>query len=336
MSSDNKEQYWRYSLVTIIVVAGLVLFFNLTPFLGGFLGAFTLYILTRRQMLFLTERKGLRRSFAALLLMAEVVLCFLIPITLAVWLVIAKILNANLDPDALLASAQQIADLVRAKTGYDLLDKENLVGALAFLPKLGQSLMGSISSFLVNLVVLIVVLYFMLIGGRPMERYVYDLLPFSNRNKAHVVKEVDQIVTSNAIGIPLLGIIQGLVALVGYLIFHTPDPLLLGFLTCLATVIPLVGTAIVWLPVVLYMTLTGDWPHALGLAIYALVILTNVDNLIRFILQKKMADIHPLVTIFGVVIGLSLFGFMGIIFGPLLLSLFLLCVNMFKKEYLDE
>ena len=63
---------------------------------------------------------------------------------------------------------------------------------------------------------------------------------------------------------------------------------------------------------------------------------TNVDNLIRFILQKKLADIHPLITVFGVVIGLSLFGFMGIIFGPLLLSLFLLCIDIFKKSYLDK
>ena len=53
-------------------------------------------------------------------------------------------------------------------------------------------------------------------------------------------------------------------------------------------------------------------------------------------LQKKMADIHPLVTIFGVIIGLSLFGFMGVIFGPLLISVFMLCFNMFKKEYLQS
>jgi len=84
------------------------------------------------------------------------------------------------------------------------------------------------------------------------------------------------------------------------------------------------------------MALNGDWVHALGLTIYALLVITNVDNLIRFILQKKLADIHPLITVFGVVIGLSLFGFMGIIFGPLLLSLFLLCIDIFKKSYLDK
>ena len=70
---------------------------------------------------------------------------------------------------------------------------------------------------------------------------------------------------------------------------------------------------------------TGHW----------FLVISQLDNLIRFVIQKKMADIHPLITVFGVVIGLSLFGFMGVIFGPLLLSLFFLFVNMFKKGYLD-
>ena len=65
------------------------------------------------------------------------------------------------------------------------------------------------------------------------------------------------------------------------------------------------------------------------MVLYCGLIVTNIDNLIRFILQKKMADTHPLITIFGVVIGLSLFGFMGVIFGPLLLSIFILFVNIF-------
>ena len=99
---------------------------------------------------------------------------------------------------------------------------------------------------------------------------------------------------------------QGIVAVIGYFIFQTPDPLLFGFLTCIATIIPIVGTALVWVPLAAYMALNGDWVHALGLAIYALLVITNVDNLIRFILQKKLADIHPLITVFGVVIGLSL------------------------------
>jgi predicted PurR-regulated permease PerM len=95
------------------------------------------------------------------------------------------------------------------------------------------------------------------------------------------------------------------------------------------------GTGLVWLPLSAYLALTGDWANALGLFAYSLLILTNIDNLIRFVLQKKLADTHPLVTIFGVIIGLSLFGFMGIIFGPILLSGFILCFHIFKVEYLE-
>lgn len=149
------------------------------------------------------------------------------------------------------------------------------------------------------------------------------------------MNEIHMLVRSNAIGIPLLAIIQGGIALIGYSIFNAPSPLLFGVLTCFATIVPIVGTAVIWLPLVVYLGVTGEWAHAIGLAIYALVVITNIDNLIRFILQKKMADTHPLITIFGVVIGLPLFGFMGVIFGPIILSLFLLCVNIFKSEYLD-
>ena len=87
---------------------------------------------------------------------------------------------------------------------------------------------------------------------------------------------------------------------------------------------------------VAYFLVVGDWMNALVLLGYGGIIISQCDNLIRFILQKKMADVHPLITIFGVVAGLPLFGFMGVIFGPLLVSLFLLFLDMFRKEYLME
>lgn len=331
-----KETYWKYSLITIIVVMGIILFIKIIPFLGGILGAFTIYIMLRRQLKYLIRIKHLNRSLVAVLLLLETIMCFLIPLSLAVWLFINKLQNINLNPSELIGSIEHIAELIQQKTGYDLLEKDNITSIVSVLPKIGQILMGGISGFAVNVAVLVLVLYFMLIGGGKMEAYIYDIMPFSRENKLDVLNEINMIVTSNAIGIPLLAIIQGVIAMGGYWIFKAPSPLLFGFLTCFATIIPVVGTALVWLPLAVYMTLTGDWGNALGLTAFALIVITNVDNLIRFILQKKMADTHPLITIFGVIIGLSLFGFMGIIFGPLLISVFLLCFSMFKKEYLDK
>lgn len=302
--------------------------------MGGILGACTIYIMVRDQMLYLTQKKKIRKSITAIILLIEAILCFLVPLSLAVWLLISKLQTVNVDTATFVDTITNLADWIRRKTEYDLLSKENISSIASILPGIGQFLMGGISSFAVNLFVLVFVLYFMLIGGTKMEQYIYELLPFSDSNKKHVMNEINMIVRANAIGIPLLAIIQGAIATLGYYLFDAPSALLFGFLTCFATVIPIVGTTLVWFPLAAYMAISGDWPHAIGLLLYCGLIVTNIDNLIRFILQKKMADTHPLITIFGVVIGLSLFGFMGVIFGPLLISIFILCVNIFKEQYL--
>ena len=332
---STKEQYWKYSLIVIILFMGIIIFRQITPFLGGLLGALTIYILVRGQMRYLVEKRKLKRSLSALLITAETIFVFLIPLGLTVWMVVNKLQDINLDPQTYIAPIQQVAEFIKEKTGYDVLGKDTLTFIVSILPRIGQIIMESISSLAINLFVMIFVLYFMLIGGKKMEAYVNDILPFNETNTQEVIHEINMIVRSNAIGIPLLAIIQGGVATIGYLLFGAPNILLLGFLTCFATIIPMVGTALVWFPVSDYLAISGDWFNAIGIAAYGAIVVSQSDNLIRFILQKKMADTHPLITIFGVVIGLPLFGFMGVIFGPLLLALFFLFVDMFKKEYLD-
>lgn len=331
---NNKERYWKYSLIIIILVMGVAIFRQITPFLGGLLGALTIYILVRKQMIYLTERRNMKRNLSALLITGETILIFLLPVGLTVWLLVNKLQDINLSPHSYIAPIQQTALLIKEKTGYDVLGSDTLSFIASFLTRVGQSLMSGISSLTVNLGVMIFVLYFMLTGGRKMETYINEILPFKAENTKNIIQEINMIVRSNAIGIPLLAVIQGGVAMLGYLIFGAPNIWLLGFLTCFTTVIPMVGTALIWVPVAAYFALNGDWFGAVGILLYGGLIISQLDNLIRFILQKKMADIHPLITIFGVVIGLPLFGFMGIIFGPLLLSLFFLFVDMFKREYL--
>ena len=269
-----KEQYRKYSLITIILGLGLLLFLKMTPFMGGILGACTIYIMVRDQMLYLTQKKKIRKSVTAIILLIEAILCFLVPLSLAVWLLISKLQTVNVDTATFVDTITNLADWIRRKTEYDLLSKENISSIASILPGIGQFLMGGISSFAVNLFVLVFVLYFMLIGGTKMEQYIYELLPFSDSNKKHVMNEINMIVRANAIGIPLLAIIQGAIATLGYYLFDAPSALLFGFLTCFATVIPIVGTTLVWFPLAAYMAISGDWPHAIGLLLYCGLIVT--------------------------------------------------------------
>ncbi len=334
--ANIKEQYIKYSLIAIILIMGIILLQQITPFMGGLLGAITIYILVRKHMNTLTTKRKMKRSKAATLITCEVLFLFLVPLSCVVWLIINRLGNVHISISSIIAPIQQAETFIKSKIGFDILGSNAVSWMVSKAPEIGQAVMGEISSFIINVFVVVFVLYFMLVGGPQMENYLKDIMPFSPENRHHVLQEVKVIVRSNAIGIPLQALIQGGIATVGYIIFGVPSLVLWGLLTCFATVIPVVGTSLVWVPLALYMMLEGNWFDAVGLLIYGVLVIAQMDNFIRFILQKKLADIHPLITIFGVIIGLSIFGFMGIIFGPLLLSLFLLFVNMFKKEYLDS
>lgn len=331
-----KEKYWKYSLITIIIFLGIIILREFAPFLSGLLGAFTIYVLVRKQMFYLVEKKKIRKVLAAVLILVEVILCILVPTFLVLWLLLGRLQQFDIHPSALVKTLQHFVELVQAKTDYDLLSQSNISKLTTYLSAFIQTVVGQISSFVMNAIVLLFILYFMLISNRQMESYAYELLPFDEKDKKSVLQEIKRMVTSNAIGIPLLAIIQGAIATIGYMIFDVPTPFLFGLLTCFATIIPIIGTGMVWSPLVVYLALSGDWFNAIGLAIFSLLIISNVDNLIRFLLQKKLADTHPLITVFGVVIGLTLFGFWGVIFGPLLLSMFFLLVKIFKIRYLEK
>ena len=133
-----KEQYWRYSLIAIIIVLGIVLFQQITPFLGGLLGALTIYILVRKQMIRLTTKRKMKRSTAALLITTEAVFFFLIPISLVVWMLVDKLQNLNLDPQSIIAPIEEIAGIIKSKTGYDVLGSDTTSFIVSALPRIGR------------------------------------------------------------------------------------------------------------------------------------------------------------------------------------------------------
>ena len=186
---STKEQYWKYSLIVIILFMGVIIFRQITPFLGGLLGALTIYILVRGQMNHLVEKRKLKRSISALLITAETIFVFLIPLGLTVWMVANKLQDINLDPQTYIAPIQQVAEFIKEKTGYDVLGKDTLSFIMSILPRIGQIIMESISSLAINLFVMIFVLYFMLIGGKKMEAYVNDILPFNEANTQEVIHD---------------------------------------------------------------------------------------------------------------------------------------------------
>src|SRR5690606_70735 len=124
-----------------------------------------------------------------------------------------------------------------------------------------------------------------------------------------LAQETKVMVKANALGIPIICAVQGIFATFGYWLFGLEDWALWGFVTGVLAYFPIVGTMIVWVPLVIYQFSIGDNGNAIGLTIYSIVVTGNVDYITRLTLMKKMGNVHPLVTILGVIIGLGLFGF---------------------------
>jgi predicted PurR-regulated permease PerM len=168
-----------------------------------------------------------------------------------------------------------------------------------------------------------------------MEHTVKQFIPLHQDSVIALAQETKHMVKANAIGIPLISIVQGFAAWLGYLIFGLNDALMWGFLTGVFAFFPIVGTMMIWVPLVIYLFSQGLTGPGTGLLIYSLLVTGNVDYLARVSLMKKIGNVHPLITVFGVIVGLQLFGFMGFIFGPLVFSYVIILIKIYAHEFVD-
>lgn len=331
---ENFNERFRQIVFFILIAAlSLLIFWHLRNVIPGILGAVTLYVLNRRLLFKLHFRKKWNRTLIVILLLFIDSVLLLIPFVLAVVFITPKLAYFTNNANELFAGLKEIINNISVRVGFEVLSKDTLTSLPGMISSMLPNFLGTALSGLTNLGVFYFMLYFMLQYAERMEHTISKYIPLKNKNLSLIASETKAIVTSYSIGIPVLAIAQGIAAFIGYLIFGIHDPLLWGFITCVCSVIPFVGSAIIWIPLVSYLYATGNMNDCLGLGIYSVVVILNIDNLLRIVLLRAFADIHPLITLFGVIIGIQLFGFLGLIFGPLLLSYLLLLMRIYTSEF---
>lgn len=320
--------------IVVILVLGIVLFFELWFFLSAFLGSITFYVIMRERMFYLTERKGWKPSTAAWVLMLLSFFVILVPIGLLANILYSKISYVVTHSNDLLASLRVTAANISKKIGYEIVKPENINQLGTKLAALLPKILGVTLNTIALISTMYFILYFMLVNGRNMEDSLYEYIPLKDGNVELIGKEVKRMVVSNTIAIPLIAFIQGIVGLVGYLIIGVSEPFFWFAATCLTAMLPIVGAALVYVPLTIMLFMQGFIGKGIAMGLWGFLLIGLVDNLFRFILNKKLGDIHPLITVFGVIVGIQLFGFIGLIFGPLLISMFILLLQIYSNEFL--
>lgn len=320
--------------ILIILFLGIVLIRELWFFLGAFLGATTFYVLMRERMFYLTERKGWRKSTSALVLMLLSFFVILIPIGLLGNILYAKISYMVANSAETIASIKQAVGSIEDKIGYNIVNDDfiNKLGPL--LGKWFPKILDVTGNLIATTAAMYFILYFMLVNGRRMEDSMYEYIPLKDGNVELIGQEVKIMVTSSTIGIPLIAFIQGVVGLVGYLIIGIKEPFLWFLATCITAMLPVVGAALVYVPLSILLFAQGETGKGIAMTIWGFGLIGLVDNVFRLLINKRLGNIHPLITIFGVIAGIQLFGFIGLIFGPLLISMFILLLRIYSNEFL--
>ena len=160
-----------------------------------------------------------------------------------------------------------------------------------------------------------------------------EYIPLSMRKQNEITRNVTKNIKVLFKGYFLTGIIQTGIAMIGYIIFGAPNLLILSFLTFFVSLIPYLGTPMVWIPVSLYMTIAGDQARGIGLFIYGTFIISMVDNFIRPILMSNKETISPPLVFIGFIGGMLAFGISGIILGPLVISITSILLKYLKEYY---
>ena len=320
-------------LLGLIILLGIMLVTELYMFLPGLLGGVTLYILTRKLYYRLTLLKKWSKGLTALLFIIGCLIIIAIPVYFSVRLISPQINSLLHSQQEVLNGLEIFSKKVEAYTGLQLFTAGNAEKIAKNISGYIPSFLNSTANILTNLIMMFFLLYYLLHGGKAVEKYLGQIIPLKPENLDKLAKETDLMIRANALGIPIICIVQGIFAAIGYLIFGVKDWGMWGFITGVFAFFPLVGTMIIWVPLVIYMYTINQNLTATGLLIYSLVVTGNVDYITRLGLLKKMGNVHPMVTVLGVIVGLKLFGFMGLIFGPLLISYFIILLKIYMNEF---
>jgi predicted PurR-regulated permease PerM len=317
----------------IILAFGLLIAFSLREYFTAFLGSVLFYVLFKGWMETLVSKRKWGKNKAAILVIVVSFFMILLPMTLFFSMAYNKVVPIASNPDKFLPYIHQVDSTLKHKFGIEILTGQSVESVKATSANIVSGALNQGFAFFSSIVMMYFFLYFMLINFNRMEAFIILTLPFRKNKIEMFADELIAQTFSNAIGIPLIAVIQGLFGYVIYLIAGVPDAGFWGILTGCASIIPIVGTGIIWVPVSLYLFFIGaNWQGAVTV-LWSILIMGSMDNVIRFLLARKMADVHPVITVLGIILGLEYLGITGLIFGPLIISYFLILLKIYYADY---
>jgi predicted PurR-regulated permease PerM len=317
----------------LIFVLGLGLAWALWPFTTGLIGAPVLYVVFAPVHRWLTRRMHPRLAAALVVLMG--VILVLGPGAAFVGVIAgeAQDIAGGVIRSPLLARLREL------RVGpYDVGAQIESLGSrlVSWIGASALGLIGTATRLAIQLTITFFGLFYLLLAPRTVWRGLLPFIPFSTRNAERLLERFRDVTVSTLIGTGLTAAVQGLLVGLAFWVAGIPNALFWGVVTVILAILPVVGSGLVWGPGALALAIEGSYGMAIGMALWGIVVVGNVDNIIRPMVFRRWAQIHPFITIIGAFAGINYFGLLGLIIGPLAISYFFELIRMYRQEYLEE
>jgi predicted PurR-regulated permease PerM len=196
----------------------------------------------------------------------------------------------------------------------------------------GWMIVGGVTTFMLNSVITLFTLFFLFREGRSMRRRVAAVMPLSSEQVEKLFAGIENTIIGTVYGGLVVAAVQGALVGLALWIFGIPSPVLWGVVAAFFALLPVVGTAAVWLPASIYLLTTGHWVQAIILAVWGAFVVGTIDNILRPYLISGRVQMHTLLIFFAVFGGVNVFGFLGLIVGPVILAVTLTLFRMLRDE----
>jgi predicted PurR-regulated permease PerM len=331
MSVFSYQQRNNIILVTIIVL-GCFLLYALSSIFTSILGAIVLYVMFRPLYLYFTEKRGWHRVLSALLIIVLSLIAIVIPFLLLSIMVIDKIISFKSSALPIDSWVDKI-DMVTAEyLNQPRFAEDTLKKMGSYTADLFPSLLSSAASIILTLLVMYFILYFAFVQLREFEAGLLKYAPFSEQHALKFAVALRNATYSNVLGQGIISLVQGVLLANGFLIAGIPDAIFWGVIATFISFLPVVGAPTLSIPAGIYLILLGRTWSGIGIMAYGLLFIGNLDHVLRMVINKRIANTHPIISIVGVFIGIPLFGILGLVFGPVLLSYFILMTEIYETN----
>jgi predicted PurR-regulated permease PerM len=224
-------------------------------------------------------------------------------------------------------------ELKRLDIGTSLLELSKNLGQ--FLLSKGATLLGNLASLITHFFIMIFIVFYLVRDGWEMLQKGRYFSPLRKAQEDELLNGIRVVAKSVLLGSFLTAVCQGLVGGVGLAIVGIPG-LFWGTVMGFSSLIPIVGTALIWLPASIYLLLLGSWKSALFLVLWSVLLAGSIDNILRPFLMRGEGRMSPFYIFLAIIGGVQYFGLVGILYGPLILSFAMIMLYIYGAEYRDD